>query len=143
MNKTVITPAEADSFLSIYTSWSNLSQAQKLDAIAKASVYAQTTWTCADVDWDAVVDTNIKEAIAYYAYAASAGALYGDVTVRDESHGKLRANEYKVGALATKKSWYRGGATQPQGRNKSLAYPDTLMKTACTAIAAETTLIRD
>lgn len=143
MNKAVITPAEADSFLSIYTSWSNLSQEQKLNAIAKASVYAQTTWICANVDWDAVTDANIKEAVAYYAYAASAGALYGDVTVRDEPHGKLRSDEYKVGVLTTKKAWYRGGATQPQGKDKSLAYPDTLMKTVCIAKTFDTEIIRD
>lgn len=145
MNKEIITPTEADIYLSAYADWTDLSDPLKVIHISKGSVYAQLQWECVDVDWDDTINIpdNIKEAVAYYAYANFGDQLYGDPTEVSEV-GQLNKKLVKVGSVTTSKSYFRGkdiiyGAASPFG------YPDSLMRISCTEVTSSnsTTLIRN
>ncbi len=142
MNRVVVTPAEADTYLAMYPDWLDLDTPVKESHISKASVYAQTVWTCEDVDWDTPEDP-LKEAVSYYAYSDSQGNLYGDPATHEELRGKLRSIKNKVGSLSEEQSWYRGGTTAPAKLQQALAYPDQLMGLYCERVNVVTTLVRD
>ena len=144
MRKDIITPVEADVFLAQYLSWTALTNDQKLYYIGRASVYVQLAWTCADVDWadDTTITDNMREAIAYYAFADSAGNLYGDVAVADEFKGSIKHEKYKLDTLALENAWYARNAAKPSGSHSSLGYPNSLMEVACTFNSSVTELVR-
>jgi hypothetical protein len=142
MNTAVITPAESDSFLSDKTSWLALSEAEKEGHIAKASVYAQTQWTCSEevvweddsateeVEEEAIPDL-IKEAVAWYAYASSKNNLFGDPANDDPAKGNLRLERKKLGELEKSVEYYQGGAQKGIGTARHTGYPDALMQVYC------------
>jgi hypothetical protein len=152
MNTTVISAADSDTFLAQFTSWTALDDEVKEFYIARACVYAQTKYTCADVVWEDDPDTDdvevvsipdeVKEAIAYFAYADSQSNLFGNPAVVDETKGKLRSHKEQLGDLLEEKSWYRGGETSPSGVARSLGYPHTLMSVHCTLNSSSVTLVR-
>jgi len=142
MNKSVITLAEADVILAQFTDWVALSNALKLSHITKASVYAQTQWTCVDVDWtdSLLVPADIKEAVAYYAAADMSGNLFGDVSSADTDKGKIKRERSKVGSL--EEEFEYSGSVPLYATRRSLGYPDVLMGTLCTKTSGEVTLTR-
>lgn len=142
MNITVITTGESDTFLAQYVDWLVLTAPDKAAHIAKASVYAQTQWTCVDdVVWEDDPDTvdveivdipdEIKEAVAYYAYADYHGNLYGDPSSTEEKHGGLRSNMEKVGDLATEVQYFQGGTQTETGNRSVTGYANALMGVYC------------
>ena len=142
MNRAVITLAEADVILAQFADWIALSNALKLSHITKASVYAQTQWTCVDVDWtdSLLVPADIKEAVAYYAAADMSGNLFGDVSTLDSDKGKIKKERSKVGSL--EEEFEYSGSVPLYSTRRSLGYPDVLMETLCTKKSGEITLTR-
>lgn len=142
MNKTVITPAEADVLLAQFADWVALSDALKLSHIAKASIYAQTQWTCVDVDWtdSDLVPDDIKEAVAYYAAADMHGNLFGDISSLDSDKGKIKKERSKVGSM--EEEFEYSGSVPLYATRRSLGYPDVLMESLCTKKSGEVTLTR-
>ena len=150
MNKAVITPDEADIFLAGYDTWLALAAEVKRRHIARASVYAQTQWTCTSVVWVDDPDTAedeidipavVKEAVAFYAYADSQNNLFGNVVTADEPRGNLRSLKSSIGDLSDEVTYFKGGVTTPSGTMKSLGYPDSLMESLCTRVCQCTTQV--
>ena len=134
MNTTAITISDANGYLALYSDWLALSDSAKLRHIAKASAYAQTQWTCvAAVVWEGTpaIPDEIKEAIAYYAYADFYGKLFGSPSVDEERHGGLRSTMSKVGELIDEIQYFQGGAQTATGNKSSIGYPDALMRLYC------------
>lgn len=142
MNRAVITPAEADVILAQFADWIALSNSVKTGHISKASVYAQTQWTCVDVDWtdSLLIPADIKEAVAYYAIADMHANLFGDVSAADTDRGKITKERSKVGSL--EEEFEYSGSVPLYATRRSLGYPDVLMGTLCTKISGEITLTR-
>ena len=151
MNTAVINVSESNTTLAQFSDWLALPDSSKKFHITRASVYAQTYYSCTDIVWEDDPDTveveavnipdEVKEAVAYFAYADFKGNLYGDPATADEYYGKLRSKKEQLGDLLEETSWYRGGATSPNGVAKSLGYPHTLMSIYCT-LASSTALLR-
>ena len=145
MRKDIITVAEADVLLSLYQEWLSLTPLQREKHISKASVYVQTQWTCVDIDWDddLTIGDDIREAIAYYAYADAAGVLYGDVTASRDV-GDLQMKSIKTGEVTVAKAYFKGiGSINKTGTQSPLGYPNSLMGAHCSAnCASASTLIR-
>lgn len=139
MRKDIITPAEADVFLAAYADWLALTPDSVKEAhIAKASVYVQTSWTCVDIDWsdDLTIPEDVKEAVAYYAYADMHSVLYGDVTTSRDV-GDLQMKSVRAGDVTVAKAYFKGiGSVSKMGTNSPLGYPNSLMGTYCTANCA-------
>lgn len=135
MNTTVITVAEADVFLGQQAAWLGLDNAAKKAFIARGCVYAQTQWTCVDeVVWEGAemdIPDELKEAVAYYAYADSGGNLYGDPASPEARHGGLRSVSSKLGELADETQYFQGGAQTGVGNMSATGYADALMKVYC------------
>ena len=151
MNTAVITVAESNTTLAQFSNWLVLPDSSKTFHITRASVYAQTYYTCTDIVWEDDPDTvevevvdipnEVKEAVAYFAYADFNGNLYGDPATANEYKGKLRSKKEQLGDMLEETSWYRGGVSTPNGVAKSLGYPHTLMSLYCT-LGADTSLLR-
>lgn len=144
MNTAVITVDEANGFLSQFPTWLALDDAAKTHHISRASVYAQTHYTCDDIVWEDPgkdIPAEANEAVAYFAYADSQGNLYGDPATVDEYTGKVRSKKEQLGDMLEETSWYRGGVSSPSGAARSLGYPHTLMSVHCT-LAANDALMR-
>lgn len=134
MNTTAITVEESNTYLSMYTTWLNLNEQAKKAFIARGSVYAQTQWTCVDdVVWEGTpaIPDEIKEAVAYYAYADYNGKLYGDPANPEERRGGLRATVAKVGDLMDEVQYFQGGSQTGVGNMSSTGYADSLMRVHC------------
>ena len=153
MNFETITIEEADTFLEQFSDWIDLDDDVKTVHIRKASVYAQTQWVCSDVVWEDDPDTDdtetvdipdeVKEAVAYYAYANFSGNLFGDPSVTEEpTRGHLKSTRDKVGSLSTEKSYYQSGAYSSAGTKSTLGYPDSLMRVYCVNSSTEIKLVR-
>ncbi len=144
MNLALITPAQADIYLADKEDWLDLDEDIKILHIEHSSVYVQTVWECIDVDWDdpLTIPDEVSKAVALYAYADLHNNLWGDVTSPDAVHGALKSQEDKVDVLLTKTEWYLGGSVTPSKFNRSLAYPDALMGTACTKLSSSEYLVR-
>jgi hypothetical protein len=135
MNTAVITDSEADVLLASFTDWSTLTEAQKLSFIRRASIFAQVAWTCSSVVWegdDEDIPDEVKEAVAYYAYADFKSNLFGDITSTGSSHGNLQMSRDKLGDLETERTYFKGGQDLASGFKSILGYPDSLMKIYCT-----------
>lgn len=136
MNTAIITPSEADTFLAQYSIWDDLPTLDKTFYIYRASVYVQTHWVCVDeVVWETSDDETInipdeiKEAVAYFAYADSQSNLFGDVTTEDEKRGTLKALELEASDLRKRVEYY-SGSSYP-GALFALGYPSSLMSVYC------------
>jgi len=144
MNTAIITADESDTILAQYTSWTALLDPKKEFFIARASIYAQTKWSCVDIVFegdDENIPDEIKEAVAYYAYADYSGNLFGDVAISTIKAGKLKSKREKLGELEEEISYFLSG-NQLTSSAKSLGYPDTLMKVYCTKESINSELIR-
>lgn len=128
LNRAIITAAESQVILSAESDWMALTDAEQEQHISKGSVYIQTKWTCADVDYDddTTISDEIKEACAYYSLADLRGTLY-ETSDADDTIGKVIEESKKVGSLATTTKWADDGATKYY-----LQYPDSLMAIECT-----------
>lgn len=137
MNTAIISIAEADAYLSAYTLWTALTDPEKTHHLTQACVYVQTQWVCEDVVYEDDPDTTevevvsipdeVKEAVAYYAYANSQGTLYGDPAVLDVKRGNLRSERKTLDKMTKEVSYFRGGSLYPFGTTSALGYPDSLM----------------
>ncbi len=131
----IITIAEADAFLAAYPDWLTLTDDQKTAHIYNGSLYIQTTWTCVDVDGDAIdwtdtanIPEEIKNACALYAYADSLGNLYGSVATADTR--KTTKEMVKAGSVTIDEEFAAGGSSAV-GVKGSFGLPDTLMGLYC------------
>jgi len=138
MNYAIITPTEADTTLAIYSNWVSLENDTKLAYIRKASVYIQTKWTCAEVDYEGTIPDEIKEACAYYAYANFSNNLFNDVNAKDVAKGTLKSERKVADVVEKEQSWYPGTANS---KPSPLSYPNTLMAIHCT-VTTSNDLIR-
>lgn len=131
MNREIISTQESDAILSVYPDWTSLESPEKLRYISMASVYVQTQWTCVDVDWSVSDDipVDIKEAVAFYAMAAMAGTLFGDVTSNDGNKGKIKKERNKSGREEEEYEYF--GSSPMYNTTKTFGYPDSLMETLC------------
>lgn len=146
MNRVIITPGEADAFLSAFPVWLNLDSSTKEFHISRASVYVQNNWVCVETvvfDGDDMdIPDLIKEAVAYYAFADYSGTLYGSVDQADSPRGSFRGIRQRLeGVVDQEYTWYRGGKGSPSGVNVSSGYPDDLMRVYCSE-KESTTLAR-
>jgi len=143
VNTTVITVDEADDYLAQKAAWLELSDAVKTSHIVKGSVYAQTQWTCVDdVVWEGTPDIpdELKEAVAYYAYADSQGVLYGDPSSPVDRHGGLREVTSRVGELSDSVAYFQGGTQSGSGNMSVTGYADALMRTNCSLVSSSSSV---
>lgn len=130
LNKEVITPAEADSYLSDKDDWLDLVDSVKENRIARASVYLQTNWTCENIDWSdsSTIPEIVKESCAYYAYADFRGNLFSELSSDGTPLGRITELTKDLdGLLTTTKYSDKTGSVSPN----PLSYPDALMGTEC------------
>ena len=133
MRKDVITIAEADVVLFAQADWLSLSDAVKIASIGRASVYVQTKWSCADIDWedDTTIFADVKEAIAYFAYADSKGVLYGNAGQLDSDI--LSSKSVKAASVTVTKVYATSRTLNtPSSSMRQLGYPTDLMSMYCT-----------
>lgn len=135
----IITPLESDTYLAEYSDWLGLTDAVKESHIGRASVYVQTGWTCADIDWDddETIEEPVKMAVAFYAYASLHNNLFGDIT-EGGTTGRIRSEYEKVGSLSSGREYFMGMPL----RETALGYPDSLMSPYCIKNSASITLTR-
>jgi hypothetical protein len=135
LNKAVITPAESDVFLAHKADWLILDDTVKLIHLARSSVYLQTNWTCAEIDWDdeLTISDVVKESCAYYAYADFVGNLFSSLSADGTAIGRLTQKTENLGDL---ESTYKYSDTSSSTSSDPLDYPDTLMATECTSVSS-------
>jgi hypothetical protein len=133
----IITIAESNQFLALHEDWLDLSDEEKTFHISRACSYVQVKWVCANVNWSdsLTVPSNVKMAIAHYAYADFKGSLYGEPG-SDEVSGRIKSYSNRVGLLSDSKVY---SGSMP-GNLKSLGYPDLLMSASC--VSASTGMVR-
>ncbi len=108
----LITIAESDTYNALSADWIALTDPIKEAHIFNASVYMQTKWTCADVDWSDTdtLDEDLKRACAYYADADSIGVLSAPIETTDK-HGNVTEETRKLGTMLKTTKWAEGGTT--------------------------------
>lgn len=131
MKTDLITPAESTLLLSVYADWADLTDDEKKLYIKHSSYYVQSTWNCVDIDWydDSTIPEEVKEAIAYYAYADFKGKLFGLVTTEKDTEGKIKSIFEKVGEIAEKTEYY--STLKSKGTLAPFGYPDMIMSAYC------------
>ncbi len=127
----IITPAEADVYNVLSSSWLSLPEPTKEAHIYNASLYIYTTWTCADVDWSdpLTIDDDIKRACAYYADADRVGVLF-DPVEQTEKHRSVTMEKKKLGTMEKTTQWAQGGAITSGNPLQSI---DAIMGLYCTS----------
>lgn len=109
----LITVSESDTYNALSPDWLALTPDAKKEAhIYNASVYMQTKWTCADVDWSdtSTLDDDLKRACAYYADADRIGVLSSPVAVTAKT-GNVTEETRKLGTMLKTTKWAEGGTT--------------------------------
>ncbi len=148
MITSIITVAEADTYLAAFPDWLALDVSVKEAHISNASLYIQTKWSCAvagvAIDWTNTLNIpdEIKHACAWYALADSSGNLYGDVQTADPGTGKLTGKSVKAGSVTVTKS-FSSGSVAISGSASSHGLPDDLMSIYCTKLSEGATLLRN
>lgn len=129
----LITPAESDTYNADSAEWLALTDDEKNVYIFNASLYMQTKWYCADVDWEdptTLVDDQ-KRACAYYAEADRKGLLYAPVAEPVAVGGNVIEQSEAIGSLKETTKWSGGRYyTNP------LSSIDSLMSVYCTSSSA-------
>jgi hypothetical protein len=118
----LITIAEADATLSQRPDWLALTDEEKSEHIARASVYVQTSWRCEDIEWTDLPQ-DIKDAVAWYAYADTQDALYAD------SEAQVKKQKDELGSLKSDTEWYQ--RTMISSSSEHLKFPDAIMSAYC------------
>jgi hypothetical protein len=118
----LITVAEADATLAQRPDWLALTDDEKSEHITKASVYVQTSWRCDEVEWTDL-PSDIKDAVAWYAYADMQGALYPD------SEAQVKKQKDELGSLKSDTEWYQRTMMLPTSEH--LKFPDAIMSAYC------------
>ena len=119
--------ATADSYNG--DAWDALTDPVKTEHIYNASVYMQTSWYCADVDWTdtANLDADLQKACAYYADADRQGYLYPSTTVV-EDHRALTRRTRKLEGMEETLEW---DDTTGSKRSNPIAHIDSIMALYC------------
>ncbi len=125
----LITIAEADVFNALSSDWLALTDPEKSAYVFNASLYMQSYWSCADIEWDdeTTLTEDQKRACAYYAEANRLDLLFTPLE-QVEAHGRVVEETNKVGSLVETTKWSGYGSETSGDPLQSI---DALMMLDC------------